>query len=182
MDVMLDRILAEGYLDGMSDLPLEELRSLRRECQAVETQLSYLRRLVQGRHDIVVGEIDRRRDGGDPADVHDLVERLPDILSDRVLAPGPGRLPLPIEPGELTGRMVDRLAEITGEVPLETPGSWSMSELAASEVALDELEHEVSTLRRAMFERIDALQAEITRRYRDGEARVDDILHLPPDA
>lgn len=182
MDVELDRILAEGYLDGMGERRVGELRSLRGECLAVETQLSYLRRLVQGRHDIVAGELDRRRDGGDPADVHDLVERLPDILSDRVLAPGPGRLPLDIEPGELSGRLVDRLAEITEEVPLETPGSGSMADLAASEVTLGELEHEVSTLRRAMFDRIDALQAEITRRYRDGEARVDDILHPPADA
>ena len=35
----------------------------------------------------------------------------------------------------------------------------------------------VSTLRRAMFDRIDTLQAELTRRYREGETTVDDLLH-----
>jgi hypothetical protein len=39
----------------------------------------------------------------------------------------------------------------------------------AAERQLAALELEVSTLRRALFDRIDALQAELTRRYRDGE-------------
>jgi hypothetical protein len=41
---------------------------------------------------------------------------------------------------------------------------------------LDALEAEVSKLRQALFDRIDTLQAEITRRYRDGQAQVDDLL------
>ena len=181
MDAELDRILADGFLDGLGDRSVGELRSLREACQAVETQLSYLRRLVQGRHDIVAGEIDRRRGGGDPHDVHDLVERLPDILSDRVHAPGPGRLPVTMEPGELSGRLVDRLGQITEQVPLEATGAASDAGLAAAEVALGELEQEVSTHRRALFDRIDTLQGEITRRYRDGEAQVDDLLHAEAD-
>ena len=41
---------------------------------------------------------------------------------------------------------------------------------------LDAFEHEVSGHRRDLFERIDALQAEITRRYKTGEATVDSLL------
>ena len=41
---------------------------------------------------------------------------------------------------------------------------------------LDELEREVSDLRRQVFDCIDALQAEITRRYRTGEANVESLL------
>jgi hypothetical protein len=93
MDTELDRILADDYLAGLSDRPVAELRALRAQCQTVETQLSYLRRMVQGRHDIVTGEIDRRSHGGDRYDVSDLVDRLPEILADRIHAPGPGRLP-----------------------------------------------------------------------------------------
>ena len=37
-------------------------------------------------------------------------------------------------------------------------------------------EHEVSARRRQLHERIDALQAELTRRYRTGEATVDALL------
>ena len=42
--------------------------------------------------------------------------------------------------------------------------------------ALAEFERQVSGRRRAMFDRIDALQAEIVRRYRSGEANVDSLL------
>ena len=176
MDTELDRILAEDYLVGIADRPVAELRVLRSECQGVETQLSYLRRMVQGRHDIVTGEIDRRQHGGDRYDVADLVDRLPEILADRIHAPGPGRLPSNLEPGELTGRLADRLTEITERVPIESPGDADDAALVEVAADLSELEHEVSGFRRQLFDRIDTLQAEITRRYRSGEARVDDVL------
>lgn len=176
MDAELKRILDDGYLTGIADLPVAELRSLRAECQTVETQLSYLRRLVQGQHDIVTGEVDRRGSGGDPSDVADLVERLPEILADRIHAPGPGHMPVGMEPVEPTGRLVDRLQEIAARVPLESISSVSDDEFDVAAHQLSELEQEVSSLRRAMFDRIDALQAEITNRYRDGQVKVDDIL------
>ncbi|WP_426574360.1 aerial mycelium formation protein [Aquihabitans sp. McL0605] len=176
MDPELDRILADDYLDGLADLSVAQLRALRGECQAVETQLSYLRRMVQGRHDIVTGEIDRRGRGGDRYDVSDLVDRLPEILADRIHAPGPGRLPPTMEPGELSGELADRLTEITERVPIESPGEADDEALAAVATELSELEHEVSGFRRRLFDRIDALQAEITNRYRSGEAQVDDVL------
>lgn len=179
MDTELDRILDDDYLVDLADRPVAELRTLRAECQAVETQLSYLRRMVQGRHDIVSGEITRRSLGGDRYDVSDLVDRLPEILADRIHAPGPGRLPPDMEPGELTGDLADRLLEITERVPIESPGDADDDALAAVAQELSDLEHEVSGFRRQLFDRIDTLQAEITRRYRSGEARVDDVLSGP---
>lgn len=176
MDPELDRILADGYLDDLEARPVAELRTLRSECQSVETQLSYLRRLVQGRHDIVAGELARRSRGGDRYDVSDLVDQLPEILADRIHAPGPGRLPTGMEPGEVSGRLADRLDAITEQVPIESPADAEDQALADAAEALAELEHEVSGFRRRLFDRIDALQAEITRRYRSGEARVDDLL------
>jgi hypothetical protein len=153
-----------------------ELRRLRAECQSVETQLSYLRRLVQGRHDIVTAEQARRLRGGDPDDVHGLVEQLPEILSDRIRAPGPGRLPSSIEPPEPSGRLVDRLGSINEAVPLDAPDALGDDDLAAAAGQLADLEGEVSALRRAMFDRIDAIEVELTRRYADGEAHVEDLL------
>lgn len=176
MDTELDRILADDYLADLAARPFDELRALRSECQTVETQLSYLRRMVQGRHDIVAGEIDRRGHGGDRYDVADLVDRLPSILADRIHAPGPGRLPAPMEPGELSGVLADELAEITSRVPIESPGDADDEALAGAEVDLRELERKVSDLRRQLFDRIDALQEEITHRYRDGDASVEDLL------
>jgi hypothetical protein len=177
MDAELDRLLADDHFADLSGRPVGELRALRAECQATETQLSYLRRLVQGRHDIVTGEIERRRGGGDPDDVSDLVDRLPQILSDRIHAPGPGHLPATMEPGELSGTLVDRLERITEAVPVDgSADGVPDAQLATAAVELGDLEQEVSSLRRAMFDRIDAVQAELTRRYRDGEAQVDDLL------
>jgi hypothetical protein len=176
MDDAIDRILDDGYLGGVDARPVEELRTLRGECQAVETKLSYLRRLVQGQHDIVTGEIARRAGGGDPSDVSDLVDRLPEILADRIHAPGPGRLPVGMEPGELSGRLIERLTELSTQVPLEELGSVDDAHLGVAAEDLAALEQEISTLRRAMFDRIDALQGEITDRYRDGRASVDELL------
>ena len=83
MDSELERILADDYLGDLGRRSLPELRELRAECQEIETELSYLRRLTQGRIDIVGGELHRRRSGGDPHDLSALIERLPEILSDR---------------------------------------------------------------------------------------------------
>lgn len=170
MDQELNQVLATDYLSDLADRPVAELRALRAECQAVETKLSYLRRMVQGRHDIISGEIQRQMGGGDPADVSGLVERLPEILSDRIRGPGSGRLPATFEPGEIDGQLVDRLDEIDSAWAAPDPDLDSVAaELAA-------LETELSDLRRSMFDRIDTIEGELTGRYRDGKAQVDDLL------
>lgn len=176
MDAALEKILADGYLGDVPRRPIAEIRSLRLECQAVETQLSYLRRLVQGRHDIVAGELERRRNGGDPADLSALVDQLPAILADRIHAPGTGRLPQTLQPGDVSGRLVDHLESIVTDGHLATFLELSNAQLETIAGQLDSLEHEVSDLRRALFDRIDTLQADLTRRYRDGEANVEELL------
>jgi hypothetical protein len=173
----LDRLLASDYLDDLPARPIEEIRSMRAEGQAVEVGLSYLRRLVQGRLDIVAAEARHRREGGDPTELHDLVEQLPEILSDHVHAPGVGRLPSLMAPSEedeialqaeldavCDSKMVTSLADVDD------------AELDRLVHELTELERSVSARRKALFERIDALQAELTRRYRTGEASVESLL------
>lgn len=175
LDAELARLLSEDYLGVVADRPTEEIRAMRRECQAAETTLSYLRRLVQGRHDIVVGELERRRTGGAPGDLSALIERLPQILADRTRTAGPGRLLHTMEPGELSGRLVTELDRIAVEAQLHEPDHLSEAELDRIGAGLGELEHEVSTLRRSLFDRIDVLAAELTRRYKTGEATVDSL-------
>src|ERR1700712_3065259 len=63
----IDKVLAEDYLAGLAELPLAEVRALRDEAGQEETDLSYLRRLLQGRIDIVGAAMARlagSRDGG----------------------------------------------------------------------------------------------------------------------
>lgn len=71
---------------------------------------------------------------------------------------------------------MSELDAITEAAALDNPDQVTDGDLARAAEQLAALELEVSTLRRALFDRIDALQAELTRRYRDGETTVDDLL------
>src|SRR5664280_1763285 len=79
----LDRVLAADYLAGLERRPLGDVRSLRREAEQEETDLSYTRRLIHGRIDILRAE-QRRRTG----DIDNIVDHLPTVLA------GEGRLPV----------------------------------------------------------------------------------------
>ena len=56
-------------VDDVTTLSMDELRAKRAESQAIETGLSYLRRLAQGRLDIVAAEqpLGRAEDVGEDA-------------------------------------------------------------------------------------------------------------------
>lgn len=166
--------LAADLLDGVAELPIEEVRARRAACQHLETQLSYVRRLAQGRLDIVVSEITVRRDGtqGDRT----LVQQLTEALSDHITAPGNGHLPMVLAPGEVDPQLLAGLDAAAPPARVSSPGSMDDDELRQAAEALAEFEREISGRRRAMFDRIDALQAEIVRRYRSGEATVDSLL------
>lgn len=175
----VDAVLAAGREDDLTAASLPEIRSMRDECRRVEDKVSYLRRLVQGRLDIISSELRRRAEGGTPGDLPSLVEQLPEILSDRVRGPGAGRLPsstLPPEDDE------DLVAELDAIVPPGTLDSLpALSDEDAKALADDfgDLERRVSERRRELFARIDALQAELARRYKSGEATVGVVLDAP---
>jgi hypothetical protein len=175
VSAQLERLLAPGYLGDLTARPMEEVRAMRAECQEVETGLSLLRRVVQGRLDIVGLELAQRSEGGSGG-LADLIERLPEVLSDRTRTEGPGRLPTLLAPDEVDPELQARLDELAPPGRLAGPSSLDDDELRAMAADLEAFEHEVSGQRKAMFERIDALQAEITRRYREGEASVDSLL------
>lgn len=166
--------LADDLLEGLSELPIEEVRARRTACQQLETQLSYVRRLAQGRLDIVASEIAARRDGtqGDRT----LVQQLTEALSDHITAPGNGHLPMMMAPGEIDPALVVGLDRAAPPAKVSAPAAMSDDELRQVADALAAFEREVSTRRRAMFDRIDALQAEIVRRYQSGEVTVDSLL------
>jgi hypothetical protein len=172
----LAALLDPGYLGDLTSRTMDDVRAMRTECQEVETGLSLLRRMVQGRLDIVGVELTRRAEGGDPSDLPDLIARLPQVLSDRTHAPGVGRLPQMMAPGELPEDLEAELDAIVGSGHLADLPSVDDDHLRSMADALAAFEHKVSGHRHALFERIDALQAEITRRYRTGEATVDSLL------
>jgi hypothetical protein len=162
-------------VDDVTTLSMDDLRAKRAESQATETGLSYLRRLAQGRLDIVAAEQRRRTDGAAPVDAEHLVENLSDILGDHLLAPGNGRLSQMLGP-DLEEFDTAELDAIAGPGRLSNLGDASDDDLAELVVSLSAFEADLSAKRRALFETIDALQAEITRRYKTGEASVESLL------
>jgi hypothetical protein len=172
----LDALLAPAYLEGLPSMPIAEIRSRRDQATEVEVGLSYVRRLIQGRLDIVLAEVHQRESGGPAGDLADLVQRLPEILGERVRSPGMGRLPTLMAPAEMELTEVHRLDEIVDADSLGTLPQRTDAELLAMVDALAEFEHQVSAGRRSAFEVIDQLQDEIVRRYKSGEANVDSLL------
>jgi len=168
--------MAPGYLEGLEGWPIDRVRAKRDEATEAETGLSYLRRIVQGRLDIVLAEQERRRLGQDPGNPDDLVDRLPEILGDRVHAPGLGRLPALIGPGELAPELTAQLETILPANRLNALPDYDDTALSEASAGLEELERSLSSQRRSVFDVLDRLQEELVRRYRSGEATVDSLL------
>jgi hypothetical protein len=171
----VDRVLAEDYLGDLPSKPIDEIRAMRDECRAIEDRVSYLRRIIQGRADIVAADLRRRAEGGSPIDLGTLIEQLPDILSDKGSAGGPGRLPsglIPPDDPDLTVE-IDRVA---GPDLLGHLSDLSDEEVADLARSIGELERRTSGSRRGLFGRIDALNGELARRYGTGEADVAALL------
>ena len=174
----LDAILDPGYLDGLEELPMDELRSRRAECQAIEVTLSYARRLVQARLDIIGAELERRAAGEPPTTLAEIVERLQsgDLLGAPPRPAGFGRLPTLLAPDDADLDDITREAAEVGDVDLERVPELSDDELGDLADRLSAHERSVSDKRRQVFERIDAVQAEMVRRYKSGAANVDTLL------
>ncbi|GHH79492.1 hypothetical protein GCM10018781_57610 [Kitasatospora indigofera] len=167
----------------LGGLGLEELRVLRRDAQEQEADLSYLRRLLHGRMDILRAELDGRPAAGLPAgapaggggEARALLDRLPAILTDapstvrssaRHVTLGPPR-------GEQYQLEADALM---GDVRLADLAAHPAEDLLAALERLRAHEREVSGRRQILQRTADDCSGEIARRYREGEARVDDLL------
>ena len=156
---------------GLAVLSLPELRALRRDAQRDEADLSYVRRLLQGRIDILRAELARRS----PAGAASVVDRLPEILRD---APARHRssarhLTLGTPQSEEFRRLA---AEMLAEVELSDLGARTDLELSSAMGRLVGYEQQVSRRRQRLQRTADDCSAEIARRYREGEAQVDDLL------
>ncbi len=176
----LQALLAPESLNGLGSQPITDLRTLRIRCSEAEGDVSLVRRLAQGRLDIVGHDVRRR--AGDPsgaADVSGLLFDMPDILSDeqRSSSAVPGSRPIDVSgPGEVATLLTLELDKAVSPSQLSDVQSLSDSVVREIFEQLRSNELELSTLRRRLHERIDAIQSEIARRYRDGEASVDTLL------
>jgi hypothetical protein len=169
-----DRLLDPAHLVGLERRSIDDIRALRRACIDYETGLSYLRRLVQGSMDILEGELSRRQGGG--ASTGELVDSLPELLGEAPRPTGVGRLTSSLEPTEVDDELAHRYEALVAGGELAHAPDMVGAELHHLLAELHDIEQLVSAKRHAFHHRIDALQAELTRRYRTGEASVDSLL------
>ncbi len=153
-----------------AEMSLSELRELRQELQAEDDVVSYARRVAQARLDLVRSE-KAHRAANSGAELRD---DLNSVLSHQ-LTGGPARPPRPTE--DLSDHeLSNELETICAKYHFGRLEELDDAELDALGAAITEFEARVSSDRRARFDRLDALSAELVRRYREGEADVDSLL------
>ncbi len=166
----LKRVLEPAYLTGLVDVPTDQLREMRAECSDLENGTSYVRRLAQGRLDLMVEETRRRAEGGG-GDLGDLVDRLPELLSAGVRGPGSGRVDQELDPPEhVVGPLTGALDAVVGPSVVMAVAELGADELSAAVIALRHFEDDLSTSRRTLHSSIDCLNDELARRIASGEA------------
>ena len=160
----IDHIRDPGYLEGLGDRSLDDVRSMREECLAEREYLSLLRRLVQGRAEILRAELDGR--GGE--DRGPLVDRLAGILAgDEQAGASRGealKVGVPEEELLLARRRIERLVADAG---ISDPQSLDDDQLAEAVDILAREEHTVSEARSAVISVLDVVQDELKRRYKE---------------
>jgi hypothetical protein len=165
----IDRINRPDFVDGLDALDLGELRERRDECRAELEHLSMLRRYLQGRAEILRGELDRR--SGDAGG--SLLDNLAEILAsdDRPATSRGGamRLHVPDDEMLLARRRVERIVAESG---LLDPTSLSDEELERAASDLAQEERVVSDDRAAVIRVLEVLQDELKRRFKEDPASV----------
>ena len=94
LDTELARVLDPHYLDGLSERGIDDIRRMRSECEIAETAVSFLRRMAQGRLDLIHAYLDRRT----RTEIDDMTAFVDDLPS--IIAAGP---PPPSGPVRLAG-------------------------------------------------------------------------------
>lgn len=161
----IDRIREDDYVAGLESLSLDEVRVRRDESLAEREYVSLLRRLVQGRAEILQAELAAR---GTDEDSGPLVERLATILAgDEPSGSSRGEafhVGVPEDELLMARRRVERLV---ADVGISDPSVLDDVSLAAAVDTLATEERELSDTRAFVIGVVDRLQAELMRRYKD---------------
>jgi hypothetical protein len=168
----VDALLDPGFLGDVERRSMGDVRQMRRRAEQEEVNLSYTRRLLQGRLDIVRRELQRRAD----KDGRSLVDLLPEILAEKGRGPAHGlgrhQTVQPSAPEE-NESWVNAL---TPGTDLSAVTELPDAELESAARALAAAEKDLSERRRGVQTVMDGLAGELGRRYRDGEADVAALL------
>lgn len=157
---------------------LAGIRAERTALQREEDIVSFVRRLAQGRLDLVSDE-ERRRAGGTDAPVMPLADRLAEVFGQQH---GGGSARPPRETEVPTDHpLLQQLDELCASHGFENMDTLDDRSLGALSDALGMFERECSRQRHEMFERIDALTAEVVRRVREAGGAGAVVADAPGD-
>ncbi|MEJ2579868.1 MAG: hypothetical protein P8Z68_12375 [Kineosporiaceae bacterium] len=170
----VDRVLAPRFLEAIGALDLDEVRSRRTDADQEEADLSYARRLLQGRIDLLRAEQASRHQGSAPQRPRsdaELADALGNILgqeqrNDRGLGRHLGSEPTRV--GEHRREAERAVADVSGS---DVQG-LDDDELTDALERLVTIEARISRTRREVQGVVDTLTEEIARRYMAGEAVV----------
>jgi hypothetical protein len=168
----IDRVLDPTFTQGIAERSLDDVRALRDEAAQEETDLSYVRRLLHGRIDIVRAEQRRRATGESVA----VVDQLASILAENAVGPaiGSGRYST-VEPSRAEAHR-RHIEALVSDVDLSHVTALSDEELDRAQAVYRAEESSVSGRRREVQVVMDLLNAEIGGRYQQGRASVDELL------
>jgi hypothetical protein len=162
----LDQVLDPEFVSDIDEIELDELRERRQMAVDVEKELSYYRRLLHGRLDLL--RFERRRRSGEES--RTLIESLAEILSDPSRGDGhdPRRtiLDTDLPPMPETGRR--EVDAVLGDDVLANLDTVDDDGIAAALETVQAIEREISDKRHQVQQVADLLSAQIAERYRSG--------------
>lgn len=165
----IDTVLEPEYLEGLASLDLDEVRRRRDTAEDVEAQISYYRRMLHGRMDLL--DFEQRRRRGE--EERTIIEALPEILAKGMVL---GQEPslkyidtMPKLPSTTGRRLIDQIMD---DSVLANLPDLTDAEIGEAMERLREVETQLSAQRRQLHQVIDTLQDEMVSRYRSqqGEA------------
>ena len=159
----IDRVLQPEFISDLKTIDLAELRERRDLTEDVESQVSYYRRLLHGRMDLLDFELTRRKGGEERT----LLEALPEILAKGMILGNEPTLrhievmpPIPESSGK---RLIDKIMDdgVLAQLP-----ELTQEEIADALEKLRDFERQLSAQRKQLHLVIDRIQEEIVTRYR----------------
>lgn len=161
----IDQVLDPSFVEDLGALDFGELRNRRALAADIENELSFHRRMLHGRMDLIRFEL-RRRVG---EETRSLIDALPEILADdtetREVGPQAMRYVETLPPiYEALGRR--EIDFVLGDDVLLRLADIDDDELAAALDSIQEFESALSDQRRQVHEIEDALGHELGIRYR----------------
>lgn len=159
----IDLVLDPTFLDSLADAIPADLRAKLRDARSEEDALSYIRRNLHGRLDLLRAEIERRRKG-DAGDRD--VTALAVVLTEAAPPTRGTRVGLALRAAAMVGRRSPE--EILSEDHLARLDELDEEDLAVAAERTERAERDMSSQRQRLHAVIDVLEAELAQRYKSG--------------